>query len=241
VLVDADVNARDLAAVLRAIREHFDPSEDFLLLPGVPFDTLDFTSFTLNLGSKMVLDATRNGSSGEGRGGSAPGAIAQAAGSSGAARAGARPGEPSGGGRPGAAVTGVRAALTAPAVQALHPRIRGARLLEDTLLAVRVEGEGREVVQALVAAPHLSSVKLIAAVSEDVALDDRESLLWGIFTRFDPARDVVFTSAQLQGAWPVYRGRLGIDATFKLGYPDPIQMTDEIRRLVDRRWSTYWG
>jgi len=61
VLVDADVDARDFGAVLRAIGSHFDPSADFLLLPGVPFDTLDFTSFTLNLGSKMVLDATRHG------------------------------------------------------------------------------------------------------------------------------------------------------------------------------------
>ncbi|MBI3011041.1 MAG: UbiD family decarboxylase, partial [Candidatus Omnitrophica bacterium] len=61
VLVDADVDARDFEAVLRAIAAHFDPSSDFLLLPGVPFDTLDFTSFTLNLGSKMVLDATRSG------------------------------------------------------------------------------------------------------------------------------------------------------------------------------------
>ena len=27
-----------------------------MLLPGVPQDTLDFTSFTMNLGSKLVLD-----------------------------------------------------------------------------------------------------------------------------------------------------------------------------------------
>ena len=58
VLVDADVDVRDLGAVLRAIRDHFDPAEDFLLLPGVPLDTLDFTSGRMNLGSKMVLDAT---------------------------------------------------------------------------------------------------------------------------------------------------------------------------------------
>src|SRR3990167_3280339 len=59
VLVDAEVDARNFNAVLRAMRDHFDPSKDFLLLPGVPFDTLDFTSLTLNVGSKMVLDATR--------------------------------------------------------------------------------------------------------------------------------------------------------------------------------------
>src|SRR5439155_2861766 len=59
VLVDAQVNVRDFHAVLQAIHQNFDPSEDFLLLPGTALDTLDFTSYTMNLGSKMILDATR--------------------------------------------------------------------------------------------------------------------------------------------------------------------------------------
>ena len=199
VLVDADVDARDFSSVLRALRDHFDPSKDFLLLPGVPFDTLDFTSFTLNLGSKMVLDATRNGSA------------------------------------PSPALPKIDESR----VTSLHPRIRRARGLEGALLAVQVEGEGREVVKALVKASALSSVKLIAAVSPDVDLEDRESLLWGIFTRFDPARDVIFTSAELNDAWPVYRGCLGIDATYKPGYPEPVVMTPDIIKKVDAKWHQY--
>src|SRR5262249_19319898 len=57
VLVDENVNPKDRAAVFGAIARHFDPAEDFLLIPGVPLDTLDFTSYTMNLGSKMVIDA----------------------------------------------------------------------------------------------------------------------------------------------------------------------------------------
>jgi 3-polyprenyl-4-hydroxybenzoate decarboxylase len=57
VLVDEHVNPRDRAAVFHEIARHFDAAEDFLLLPGVPLDTLDFTSYTMNLGSKMILDA----------------------------------------------------------------------------------------------------------------------------------------------------------------------------------------
>jgi len=201
ILVDAEVDARDFSAVLTAIRDHFDPAQDFLLLPGVPFDTLDFTSLTLNLGSKMVLDATQGSAKG-----ASPSAVADEA-----------------------------------AIKALHPRIRQSRLLGGALLAVQVSGEGRDIVKALVASPVIFGVPLVAAVSQDVRLDDRESLLWGIFTRFDPARDVVFTSATLNGAWPVYRGCLGIDATFKSGYPDPVTMTDEVARLVERRWATYWS
>ncbi len=201
VLVDAEVDARDFTAVLQAVRNHFDASKDFLLLPGVPFDTLDFTSFTLNLGSKMVLDATQNG------GATAPRAVTQ---------------------------------IAEAQVNALHPRIRRSRLLEGALVAVQVSGEGREVVKTLVTAPGLSGVPLIAAVSEDVNLDDQESLLWGIFTRFDPARDITFSSVELHGAWPVYRGCLGIDATFKPGYPEPMVMDPTIVKRVTDRWPRYW-
>jgi 4-hydroxy-3-polyprenylbenzoate decarboxylase len=217
VLVDAEVDARDFNAVLRAIRDHFEPSTDFLLLPGVPFDTLDFTSFPLNLGSKMVLDATRNG---------LPLAL-EAARAGGAAQA-------------GGATTSPPVSVADAQVKTVHPSIRRTRLLEGVLLAVQVEGEGRGVVKALVRAESLSKVKLIAVVSGDVDLDDRVSLLWGIFTRFDPARDLVFTSAELKEAWPVYRGCLGIDATFKSGYPETIAMDDAIVKRVDSRWHQYF-
>ncbi|MBI3997268.1 MAG: menaquinone biosynthesis decarboxylase [Candidatus Omnitrophica bacterium] len=200
VLVDADVDARNFTQVLLAIRDHFDPSEDFLLLPGVPFDTLDFTSFTLSLGSKMVLDATRKSPAS-----SAP-----------------------------------KVMVTEAQVKSLHSRITRARLIEDTLLAVQVVGEGREVIKTLVKVPALAGVPLIAAVSDDVNLDDRENLLWGIFTRFDPARDILFTSSTMNEAWPVYRGCLGIDATFKTGYPDPVVMDLDIIKRVDTRWHQYW-
>jgi 4-hydroxy-3-polyprenylbenzoate decarboxylase len=200
VLVDAEVDARNFNAVLRAIRDHFDPSKDFLLLPGVPFDTLDFTSLTLNVGSKMVLDATRK----------------------------ERVSSPA------------DAQVSHEQLARLHPRIRDFCMLEGCWLVVQVEGEGRSVVEALVKAKALESVKLIAAVSGDVALRDRESLLWGLFTRFDPARDVVFTEASLQGSWPVYRGRMGIDATFKSGYPDPVVMDPQIIERVNQRWHQYW-
>jgi len=59
VLVSQDVNPRDWSAVLSEIHNHFDPHFDFVLLPKVPLDTLDFTSFKMELGSKMILDATR--------------------------------------------------------------------------------------------------------------------------------------------------------------------------------------
>ena len=59
-------------------------------------------------------------------------------------------------------------------------------------------------------------------------------------TRFDPASDVVFRNVGLQGACPVYEGPLGIDATFKPGYPEPLTMHGEIVERVERRWGEYF-
>ena len=98
---------------------------------------------------------------------------------------------------------------------------------------------GRRIAEALAASPHLGRIKWVAVVSDDVPLDDRTLLLWGIFTRFDAARDVVFSEMRLDGAWPRYRGRMAIDATWKPGYPEPIEMDPEIMALVDRRWGEY--
>jgi 3-polyprenyl-4-hydroxybenzoate decarboxylase len=42
-----------------------------------------------------------------------------------------------------------------------------------------------------------------------VDLDDDENLQWGIFTRFDPARDMIFSEQRFAGARPVYRGIVG--------------------------------
>ena len=195
VLVDADVNPRDRRAVFEAIARHFDPAEDLLLLPGVPLDTLDFTSYTMNLGSKMVLDAQT---------------------------------------KPGHAPGGVPA--EAPDPRAWEPEVTGHRLAWGGLLAVQVRSEGRPVIERLIQRPEYAGIKLIAAVSADVPLDDDELLLWGVFTRFDCARDVVPAAVERRGAWQTCRGPLGIDATWKTGYPEPVANRPEVVAAVDGWW-----
>ncbi len=197
VLVDPSVNVRNFAEVLDALRNHFNPADDWMLLPGTPQDTLDFTSFKMNLGSKMILDATSLGTR--------------------------RP--PPRSERPDRVnVDG----LDLPS-----------RNWRDALLAVRTPGPGRPVIEKILRNPAFSGYNLIAAVSDDVPLDDDELLLWGLFTRFDCARDVVPASVTMNGAWPVYGGPLGIDATWKAGYPKPLTMTESIVRRVDERWKEY--
>lgn len=207
VTVGPEANARDAEALFREIGLHFDPENDFLLLPGTAMDTLDFTSFRMNLGSKMILDATPKPS------------------------------------RPPRTLPGPE---EIPDLSAFEPAVRGQRLIAGSLLLVSVEGKpGREVVERLVseeaarAIPALRRLAVLAAVSRDIRLDDPTHRLWGVFSRFDAARDIVFREMKLAGAAPVYRGTLGIDATWKPGYPDPVTPSEETVRRVDRRWREY--
>jgi 4-hydroxybenzoate decarboxylase subunit C len=38
----------------------------------------------------------------------------------------------------------------------------------------------------------------------------------------------------------VYKGVMGIDATWKPGYPKPLEMKAEVSRKVEERWDVYW-
>ena len=252
VLVDGNVNVSDFDAVLREIRDNFDPASDFLLLPGVPQDTLDFTSFKMNLGSKMVLDATSGAKRTlHGMPGSDAAAVADAAGGDIPSIEGdfsglVVPGFSSADFGDEAIKSGARDEQNSEPASRLHvvdpceidSRILSHITLQDSLLVVQVKVGGREVVERLVQAP-LGSVKMVAAVSPDVPLDNRDLLLWGIFTRFDCARDIVFTEVQRRGAWTTCHGVMGIDATFKPGYPKPLDMDPDIVEKVDRRWAEY--
>jgi 4-hydroxy-3-polyprenylbenzoate decarboxylase len=123
------------------------------------------------------------------------------------------------------------------------PRRVDARIADYALwegfLLVTVRSEPRAVLEKLVRWEGLGPVRFVAAVSDDVNLHDESSVLWGVFTRFDPARDFIVERQSFVGAKPVYEGRIGIDATWKEGYPLPVTMPEAIVRRVDRRWGEY--
>ena len=223
VTVSSGVDPRDWDAVLGEIRDNFDPHFDFVMIPKVPLDTLDFTSYTMNLGSKMVIDATRK------PGREIPGRepIASVTGGTAATSGGRASGSP----YSEAIVRDARSA-DSRIIDAVFPR--------RTMLIVKVSAAGREVVEKLVKDPRFCAVPVIAVVSDDVDIHDRESYIWGVFTRFDCERDVIFTENRLVGISPVYKGAMGIDATWKQGYPKPLVMDDEVVRRVDEKWGRIW-
>ena len=112
--------------------------------------------------------------------------------------------------------------------------------MDGGFLVVQTAAEPRAVLEGLVRWEGLGPVKFVVAVSDDVDLNEEWSLLWGIFTRFDPGRDLIAREQTFIGARPVYRGRIAIDATWKAGYPAPVTMDPAVERLVDRRWGEYF-
>lgn len=204
ITVSEDVDPRNFREVLHAIRDDFDPHYDFILLPKVPLDTLDFTSYTMNLGSKMILDATKKK-------------------------------------KPLSRFhVSKKTEALIHQLSAHDRRIMETNLIAETLLLVKVKHDGAAVVRKLLKSAMLDGIKLVATVSEDVDIHDQESYIWGIFTRFDCERDVNFTQQELVGISPIYKGIMGIDATWKDGYPEPLAMDEKIVKLVDDRWDSYW-
>ncbi|MBS1258950.1 MAG: 4-hydroxybenzoate decarboxylase subunit C [Candidatus Scalindua arabica] len=202
VTVSEDVNPRDFNAVLTAIRENFDPTYDFIMIPKVPLDTLDFTSYKMNLGSKMIMDATKSKN-------------------------------------PKSEIRNPKSQIGS-LIKTIDNRVSDWNLLGETLLVVTVQGDGRDVVNKLTKSRELVGPKIIAVVSPDVDIRNEEQTIWGIFTRFDAERDIMFAEEKLVGINPLFKGKMGIDATWKKGYPAPLVMSEEIVKKVDERWDSYW-
>src|SRR2546427_4293446 len=195
VLVGFDRNPSDFRAVLGDMWHRFSPEDHMWLLPFAPLDTLDFTSFKMHVGSKLVIDAA------------------------------------------GDVLNKIKPPKDIDP-RRFDERIENYKLLDGGFLVIVARQQPRDVVQQLINAT--LGVRFVVAVSHDVHLDDDENLQWGIFTRFDPARDMLFSEQTFIGARPVYRGTIGIDATWKQGYPQPLVMDESVVKLVDRRWGEYW-
>ena len=203
ITVSDQVDVRNFNEVLKAIHENFDPHFDFVMIPKVPLDTLDFTSFKMNLGSKMIIDATEKK-------------------------------------KPKQKINVKKLNDVVKSLSSYDRRIIDARLIEGAFLLVKVKKDGDAVIKKIVKHPELLGVKMAATVSFDVDINEQESYIWGVFTRFDCERDIIFTEQKLIGISPIYKGILGIDATWKTGYPNPLTMDERIVKKVDERWDSYW-
>jgi 4-hydroxy-3-polyprenylbenzoate decarboxylase len=111
-------------------------------------------------------------------------------------------------------------------------------------------GHAKKVMHAIWGLGMLSLSKSVVVVDEFVDVHDYEQVFFHACANVDPGRDVVISEGptdQLDHAASMYcyGGKLGIDATHKWEtegareWPERIEMSAEVRDLVDRRWSEY--
>jgi 4-hydroxy-3-polyprenylbenzoate decarboxylase len=111
-------------------------------------------------------------------------------------------------------------------------------------------GHAQKVMHAIWGLGMLSLTKCVVVVDEHVDVHDYDEVLFYAGANVDPKRDVVVSEGPLDHLdhapeRQFVGGKLGIDATAKWPeegarpWPPEIEMTEETRELVDRRWAEY--
>ncbi|MGE5676662.1 MAG: menaquinone biosynthesis decarboxylase [Pseudomonadota bacterium] len=112
-------------------------------------------------------------------------------------------------------------------------------------------GHAKNVMQAMWDMRQMMYMKMIIVVDENISPKDLSTVAWKVFNNIDARRDVLIIEGPLDALdhasdIPRYGHKMGIDATRKWPeeghtrvWPNDIEMTGDIRELVDRRWEEY--
>lgn len=112
-------------------------------------------------------------------------------------------------------------------------------------------GQAKKVTHILWGLGQMASTKFIAVFDNDIDLRDTSTVVWKLLNNVDPGRDLLFSDGPLDAldhssSYPNYGGKMGIDATKKtreegMGreWPDEIKMTEEVKKMVKKRWKEY--
>ncbi len=114
----------------------------------------------------------------------------------------------------------------------------------------RFPGHAQKVMHAVWGLGLLSLTKAVVVVDEHVDVHDYEEVFFRVTANVDPKRDVLITEGPLDHldhspTLQFYGGKLGIDATHKSPaegareWPEEIVMSEDVRELVERRWTEY--
>ena len=146
-----------------------------------------------------------------------------------------------------------------PLIQLVLPEIVDINLPAEgifhnlVLVSIKKEypGQARKVMMGLWGLGLMSLAKSIVVVDDFVNVQDPSEVAWRVANNLDPGRDLTVVQGPLDDldvASPTARfgSKLGIDATRKgpgegyhRGWPPDIEMSPEIKDLVDRRWGEY--
>lgn len=70
--------------------------------------------------------------------------------------------------------------------------------------------------------------------------DSPEKFLWATWTRFNPSTDIYARDMTVKNNHISYSAPVVIDARMKPWYPKEVEVRDDIKQLVDRRWREYF-
>ena len=119
-------------------------------------------------------------------------------------------------------------------IRSIHTSVIITRIIVNTLLVVQLQKlntsqESLHILNQILRLSQIKYLKLIALVSEDVDINNMMSVIWGIFTRFDCQKDIILPRIKTMP--------IGIDATWKNHYPNPIEMDTEIVKNVKENFK----
>jgi 4-hydroxy-3-polyprenylbenzoate decarboxylase len=115
----------------------------------------------------------------------------------------------------------------------------------------RYPGQAKKVMCSLWGMGLMMMAKLIIVVDHNVDVQDVSGVMWRVFNNIDPRRDVMIVDGPLDAldhSSPMshYGSKMGIDATRKWPeeghsreWPEDIEMSPEIKKLVDGKWASY--
>ena len=128
-------------------------------------------------------------------------------------------------------------------------------LCEDFIVFVSIDKQypwhAKKVMSAIWGTGQMMFSKIIVIVDAHVDVQDTDAVWFHVGSNVDPRRDISFTDGPvdiLDHASPMLGigSKMGIDATkkwategFDREWPTEIEMTDEMKAQVDKRWREY--
>ncbi len=107
----------------------------------------------------------------------------------------------------------------------------------------------RKVMHALWGLGQMMFTKIIVIFDKNVNVQDMKEVIWRLGNNIDPKRDTYFVDGPVDALdhasyMPNIGSKMGIDATrkwkeegFTRPWPDDVEMSEEIKNLVDKKWS----
>ena len=111
--------------------------------------------------------------------------------------------------------------------------------------------QARKVASSIWGAGQMMFSKFIVIVDEDVDVHDEQAVMFAVGANVDPRRDTFVIEGPMDvldhsAPYLAAGSKMGIDATRKIAgegvvrdWPLPLEMSEEVKRLVDGRWAAY--